>query len=57
MMINMQADKGEQIENTEKLIFELSQVLQQFSTKVQEQESVSILSKIWSEYHKNSLVS
>ncbi len=49
MMINMQADKGEQIENTEKLIFELSQVLQQFSTKVQEQESVSILSNILSE--------
>ncbi len=45
-MISMQADKGEQIERTEKLIFELSQVLQQFSLKVHEQESVSILSKL-----------
>lgn len=28
LMISMQADKGEQIERTEKLILELSQVLQ-----------------------------
>lgn len=45
LMISMHADKGEQIETTEKLILELSQVLQQFSLKVHEQESVSILSK------------
>jgi hypothetical protein len=46
LMISVEADKGEQIERTEKLIFELSHVLQQFSLKVHEQEAVSILSKI-----------
>ena len=44
MMLSMRVDSG-QIETTEKLIFEISQVLQQFSLKVVEQESVSIMSK------------
>lgn len=45
MMLSMRVDTG-QVETTEKLIFELSQVLQQFSLKVAEQESVSIVSKL-----------
>lgn len=44
MMVSMRVDKG-YVEDTEKLILELSQILQQFSTKVVEQESVSIMSK------------
>ena len=34
-----------QIDNTEKVIYELSNLLQQFNTKMQEQENVSLVCK------------
>ncbi|CDW81069.1 UNKNOWN [Stylonychia lemnae] len=44
ILMNLQSDIN-QIEDTEKIIFELSNLLQQFSTKVVEQENMSVLNE------------